>query len=92
MRLDLAGQGCLQRNAEETGRTDPMVGRSRRQLCVLGCATDKCQPEVPTTFAGCHPVLGKGVPNIARGFGDDQFCVRNAHQGYTDTFLQERTG
>lgn len=63
------------------------------QLCVhRGCASDKCQSEVATRSSGPHPVLDKGIPNIACGFGDYQFHVRSADQGYSDAFLQERTG
>lgn len=51
------------------------------QLCILGCASDKCQSEVATRSSGSHSVLDKGVPGIACGFAGCQFYVRSADPG-----------
>ena len=89
MRLDLAGQACLQRHAEGIGRTESGWERwcdAAKCSCAFGCPS-KCYPEGATGSSGSHPVIDKGFPGIAFGFGDYKFHVRRV-----DVFLQEGIG
>ncbi|KAF1567730.1 S-adenosyl-L-methionine-dependent tRNA 4-demethylwyosine synthase, partial [Eudyptes schlegeli] len=67
-------------DAEEAGGTNSVI--DVEDLGDIMSHMKKAKSEVATRSSGPHPVLDKGIPNIACGFGDYQFHVRSADQGY----------